>query len=188
MDYDDEYVDETLKTLTNEDILSIMTIGEESISKLKHQKIVFLASEILKIDTADDYVAYDYGMYNEVLMEEVEDMTEIINKGNKLSLTDFGVVIYNRLRDKLNKKMVELFDILRSLNEDNLLKITYYLYPELTTNSKIKDRVLKEEPSAAYNLLSLVSNSMEKSKYNIKRNGDSIEITKVDWNEQRLSG
>ena len=76
--------------------------------------------------------------------------------------------------------MVELFDILRSLNEDNLLKITYYLYPELTTNSKIKDKVIKEETDAVYNILSFTSNAKERSKYNIKRSGDYLEITKVD--------
>ena len=179
MYYNDKYINETLKNLTNDDILSIMAIGDESISKLKLQKIIFLASKILKVDIADDFVAYDYGMYNEALMEEVQDMPEIINNGKKISLTEFGIAIYNKLREKLNKKMVDLFDILRSLNEDELLKIAYYLYPEFTTNSKIKDRVLKEEP-IAYNLLSIGSNSMEKSKYTIKRNGDSLEITKVN--------
>ncbi len=184
MKWDEEYLKETLKTLDNDQILSIMAIGEESISKLKLQKIIFLASKILKVDISDNFEAYDYGMFDEALMEEVEDMPEIINKKKNLSLTDFGIAIYNKLLELLDKRIIELFQILRSLDEDKLLEITYNLYPEYTENSKIKDKVIKEPSKIeVYNMLKFnqsLININKKSKYIIKKLDDSIEITKAE--------
>lgn len=182
MEWDEEYLNDTLKNLDNEQILSIMAIGERSISRLKLQKIIFLSSNILKIDIADNFEAYDYGMYNEAVMEEVLDMSEIIDSSKKLSLTDFGLAIYNRLIEILDQKIIVLFQSLGTLTEDDLLNIAYHLYPEYTVNSKIKDKVIPKTQETTISIDNLLSTSLttKKSKYGIKKVGDSIEITKVE--------
>lgn len=181
MDWDDEYLNDTLKNLDNDQILSIMAIGEESISRLKLQKIVFLSSRILKIDINDNFEAYDYGMYNESLMEEVMDMPEIISKDKKLSLTDFGLSVFKKLMEILDQKIIDLFQSMRRLNETDLLKIAYHLYPELTVNSKIKGRVIYDTSQLNFSSTNSSGiNRIKKAKYDIKRNGDSIEIIKVE--------
>lgn len=130
--------------LDNDLILTILSIGDRNVGHLKLQKMVFLLLKASQLKS--NATAYKFGAFDEYLMEKLQMKGQdlITRKGAKYLLTDKGKTIYLVVRDKVSKKkpkIVEFSDIIQKMNEDELLGVTYFLYPEYAIESEITEKV-----------------------------------------------
>ncbi len=161
--------------LDDEDYLIILSLGRDKISQTKIQKISYILSKLTNY--RGNFTAHEYGNFSETIMEKIEAP---INRNiynvydNTYSLTPEGLEIYNAITQKLDNDLghenfvenMELLDILRKMSSEELEIITYYLFPEITENSKIKERI--------NNLISLLKS---KSKVKAGREGNNVTLT-----------
>ena len=136
---DDELMEE-FKMLDNDTVLSILSIGDSRMSHLKLQKMVFLLARVGKL--ISKATPYKFGAFDEYLMEKLQSKGQdlISRQGAKYLLTEKGKEIYLITRDKVREKkpvVVEFSDVIRKMNENELLAVTYFLFPEYASNSEI---------------------------------------------------
>lgn len=141
----DELVDE-LRSLDEDQIISILTIGKKKLSHIKLQKMVFILSRLISRNTKA--VPYKFGAFDEYLMEKIQskDQDMIVSDNGKYALSQRGLKAYGLVRNSMEAKKPEsvvLADALRKMSDDDLLAVSYYLYPESADKSEIKDRVNK---------------------------------------------
>lgn len=137
-----------LNFLDNEDILLILTIGNAWLNRLQIQKVAFLLSKLLRIKI--DVEPYKFGPFTESLLEKLEfpaNRRFIKKYESKYGLTDEGKRVYFFLIDRLKAQgredVVKILDMLRKMSDEDLLALTYYLFPEYAIESEIKKRVEK---------------------------------------------
>ena len=141
-----EDVIQELHLLSKEDLLLLLSIGKKPSSKTRIEKTALLLSNILGIEL--DIVPYKYGMFSETILETLNDerlMKFIKRKNNKTELTKEGQQAYDYLLEKLKAKnredAIKLLEALHKLSDEDLLAITYHLFPESKLESEIKERV-----------------------------------------------
>lgn len=139
-----EDYDQDLKMLDNDSLFSVLSIGNSKVGHLKLQKMVFILSSVG--NTGNHAIPYKFGMFDENLMEKLQAKGQdlITKEGAKFLLTDKGKDIYHIVREKVESKkprIVSLSDVLRKMNEDELLAVAYYLFPEATVESEITHEV-----------------------------------------------
>lgn len=141
-----EKYDQDLKMLDNDSLFSILSIGDSKVGHLKLQKMVYVLSSVG--NTENHAIPYKFGMFDEILMEKLQAKGQdlITKEGAKYLLTDKGKDIYHIVREEVESKkprIVSLSDVLRKMNEDELLAVAYYLFPEATVESEITQDVSK---------------------------------------------
>ncbi len=131
-----------LMLLDDLDIAIILSIGNGRLNHLKIQKIALLVSQLLGLET--DAVAYNYGNFSETIMEKLVTgyLSDYIKKEGKFYvLKEKGLLAYRVLTDMLQRRdkkiILEVLELLRKLPNDYILLLTYHLFPEYTTESKI---------------------------------------------------
>jgi len=141
-----EDVVEELRLLDKEDVLLLLSIGKRPSSNIRIEKTALLLSEILGIEL--DAIPYKYGMFSETIYEKLYDerlWKFIRRKNDKSELTKEGQQAYDYFLEKLKTKNREdafqLLETLHRLSDEDLLAITYHLFPESKLESEIKERV-----------------------------------------------
>jgi len=140
-----EEIKDILQTLDDLDVAIILAIGDSKLNHTKIQKIALILSEILGIKT--DAVAYDYGGFSETIMEKLQSdfSSDIIRKETgAYALTKTGKKLYRILTKIVEKKYnisEDLLSALRTMNNKELVALTYHLFPEYTEKSLIKDEI-----------------------------------------------
>lgn len=121
-----------------------------AIDKLYVQKMVFLMSKIVP-DSVEiyDYEPNNMGMYSpdvDLILEREQSLGVL----EGLNPTKLGNEIVSEIskEDKI-KKLDTVFKEISDLNKNDIVYLLYHLYPNLTTNSTIKEKV------DSYNLQSL---------------------------------
>jgi len=139
--------EDVLYGLDDVDALIILAIGNNGAKSTRVQKIALLLSRILKVDL--DTEAYHFGGYSETVQERLVASGKpeyYYKKGNKYVLGSKGQKAYEILLEKLKAKHPEIpkiLEILSKVPDIDLVAFTYYLFPETTVNSAIKDEVEK---------------------------------------------
>ncbi len=136
-----------LKTLDNDTVLTILSLGDSKLNHLKLQKMVFLLSMLSNLEPRA--IAYKYGAFDEYLMEKIQDPCQdfIKRQGEEYMLTEKGKEIYFLIIEKMKEKqpkIVSFSDIIRKVSDQDILAITYFLFPEYASNSEIYDSVKRD--------------------------------------------
>ena len=112
-------------------------------------------------DLLNDYLAYHYGMYSDTVAQEIENLVAnglAAEINGKFSPTPAGEAISEEVKETLQKSVKDatlLFETIeqyKDLTEDELLVLTYYLFPEFARNSEIRGRVERIRKRVALNL------------------------------------
>jgi len=126
------------------DLVLVLAIGPKPASHLAVQKRAILISKILGVDPEAE--PYYYGPYSETITEKLQDAknaTLFRRRSGKYELTPMGARAYELLMERLRVEKGEdvprFIETLHRMNEDELLALTYHLFPESFEESKIKD-------------------------------------------------
>ena len=146
---DNDKLIEELRTLDDVDLAILLAIGPEKLSHTKIQKIALIVSNLLNLET--DAVAYNYGNFSETIMEKLQSSYYsdfIAKESGTYKLTEKGLNAYSilieRLKVKRREDVVKVLDKLRKLSDRQIIVLAYHLFPEYTTESRIKDDVEKQ--------------------------------------------
>ena len=153
------------------DYLIILAIGDKGNKSTKIQKTVLVLSNLLNIQT--DTEAHNFGGYSETVAERLKSRSRIhffVKNGNEYKLTEQGKELYYKLLEQLKAKnmedVVKVLDTLHKMSNENLIALTYFLYPETTEKSTIKGDVNK-----------VIESLKEKGKKGFKVGREGNEIT-----------
>jgi len=133
-------------SLDDLDYLIILAIGDKGNKSTKIHKIVLVLSKLLNIET--DIEAYQG--YSETVAERLNSRSELpffVKIDNKYKLTEQGKELYykslEQLRAKNREDVVKVLDTLHKMSNENLIALAYFLYPETTEKSTVKDKVIE---------------------------------------------
>jgi len=151
---------ELLEQLDEEDIAIILAIGDRKLNHLKVQKIALIVGKLLGFDIS--MVPYKYGGFSEDIMEKLQSPRNrdlFIRTPEGYSLSENARQIYQilvkKLEEKGRKDITEFIEVIRDLDDDELLALTYWLFPEFTTKSEIKKRVEKKIAELQKNIMKI---------------------------------
>jgi len=158
-------------SLDDLDYLIILAIGDKGNKSTKIQKTVLVLSKLLNIQT--DIEAYHFGGYSETVAERLNSRSKahfFVKNDNEYKLTEQGKELYYKLLEELKAKnmedVVKVLDALHKMSDENLIALTYFLYPETTEKSTIKENVNK-----------IIESLKEKGKdFKVKREGNEVTI------------
>jgi len=158
-------------SLDDLDYLIILAIGDRGNKSTKIHKIVLVLSTLLKIQM--DTEAYQFGGYSETVAERLNSRSKtqfFVKIDNKYKLTEQGKELYYKLLEQLRAKnredVVKVLDTLHKMSNENLITLTYFLYPETTEKSTIKEDINK-----------VIGSLKEKGKKNFKVEREGNEVT-----------
>jgi len=146
-------VEEYLREMDDYTISIILAIGKGSLDHTKVQKLSYVASQLVGLET--DAEAYNYGVFSETIMEQLQhgylrDLIEKDTKSKTYKLTETGKKLYDVLVEKIKRKLGNLaehicavLEVLRTRPDKEVLAFTYFLFPESAEKSKIKEEVDK---------------------------------------------
>jgi hypothetical protein len=161
----EKYAQELLDDYT---ISMILAIGKGSLGHTKVQKLSYVVSQLLGLET--DAEAYDYGVFSETIMERLQhgylrDIIERDPENGTYKLTEIGKKLYDFLMEKVKIKLGDIteqfsmmLEVLRTRPTEEILAFTYFLFPETAEKSKIGEDVDK-----------VISSLLERGKKIIKK-------------------
>lgn len=124
------------------------------------QKQLFLIAK--NIEEVNEEASFDsdfYGPYSENAEEQLEEleMDEVVEKkGNKMYLSELGQDVASRLIGKTPKERLELIydfkELLNDLNDDEILTLIYFSFPEFTDESLVLEKIKKNRKQVAIRL------------------------------------
>jgi hypothetical protein len=133
-------------SLDDLDYLIILAIGDKGNKSTKIHKIVLVLSKLLNIQT--DTEAYQG--YSETVAERLNSRSELpffVKVNRMYKLTEQGKELYykslEQLRAKNREDVVKVLDTLHKMSNENLIALAYFLYPETTEKSTVKDKVIE---------------------------------------------
>ena len=139
---DAEYLSKSEVTL-----LAIVSCGPFKITRI--QKLGLFVDKVLEGSVELSYGAYNYGAYSDSLSEAVSSMMgdgalKLVSDG--YCLTSYGSDLLSEAKNNpefkdLIEKIPTIVSFFDSLSDQQLLKLSYILYPETTDKSLIKDRI-----------------------------------------------
>jgi hypothetical protein len=157
--------------LDDEDYLAILSIGKGKMSHTKVQKISYILSNVT--DFKGKFTAHDYGNFSESIMEKIQSPLNrnIYSVNNDTySLTTKGARIYDEIVDYLNpdtrSTIMSLVNLLRGFSAEKLEVLTYHMFPEMATKSRVKPKIEL-----------MMSELKSKSKIKANREGDTVTLT-----------
>lgn len=153
MDSTNDYIIDDAKEISScgKVVMAILNYGSAKITRI-HKMALFVGSILEGTnEKTGTHGAYHFGGFSEEIDSTLTQFLEdgIVNKINgEFYLTEYGkkiIKVLEEIGDTETKNAImdsnKIIDYLRELNDDNLLRLTYLLFPETTTNSKIKERV-----------------------------------------------
>lgn len=119
------------------------------------QFFVFIKEVKKDLEDVFKFIAYDYGPYSFVLQKLIDKLVKegyidvkTYEERRDFILTDTGVKrakeAYEKLDEKTKVTLIKLRREATQLGYSGVLRYVYSRYPEYTTASKIRDRVLNE--------------------------------------------
>jgi len=154
------------------DHLIILAIGDKGNKSARIQKTVIILSKLLNMPI--DIEAQHFGGYSETVAERLNSRSRIqffAKDGDEYKLTEQGKELYYKLLEQLKTKkmedIVKMLDVLHKMSTKNLTALAYFLYPETTEKSAIKEDINK-----------VIETLKEKGKkdFKIERKGNEVTI------------
>jgi hypothetical protein len=154
------------------DHLIILAIGDKGNNSARIQETVIILSKLLNIPI--DIEAQHFGGYSEIVAERLNSRSRIqffVKDGDEYKLTEQGKELYYKLLEQLKTKkmedIVKVLDALHKMPTKDLTALTYFLYPETTEKSAIKEDINK-----------VIEALKEKGKkdFKIERKGNEVTI------------
>ncbi|MBO4735307.1 MAG: hypothetical protein J5614_02835, partial [Paludibacteraceae bacterium] len=155
MSYSHEDIVSDVEQLNDNDVmvLSIVDVSPAKITRI--QKLGLFIEKLLDVDPDCSHGAYNYGAYSDDLDVAASSMKldgAVTLKDGNYELTSYGSSLLTELKNDPKKKefvegiasIVSFFD---SLNDHQLLKLSYIVYPETTGQSLIKDTMVLDRKS-----------------------------------------
>jgi hypothetical protein len=166
-----EEVEKDLELHDPLDLVLVLAIGPSPASHLKVQKRAILISSVLGVNPEAE--PYDYGLYSETITEKLLDAKNATlfrrREDGQYELTSMGRRAYELLMERLNTRSKEnissFIRVLHDMSEEELLALTYHLFPTSFKESKIKGRVL-----------AIINRFKEKGLVRAKKEGEKIVI------------
>lgn len=128
-------------------LLSIDTMRSNGLplDPLSVQKMVFLVAKLLPErlkEYNNDYFPYDLGPYSEMVETDIVRMQDLgmLDSNLNVDSSSSGIVRNVKLDGDL-RDVVDLVSSFKGFDRDDLVYVVYRLYPDYTTDSKIKSRV-----------------------------------------------
>ncbi|MEM3240829.1 MAG: hypothetical protein QXY31_11955, partial [Metallosphaera sp.] len=154
------------------DYLIILAIGDKGNKSTKIQKIVLILSKLLNIQT--DTEPYHFGGYSETVAERLNSRSRLqffVKTDDKYKLTEKGEELYHKLLESLKAKnkedVIKILNTLHKMSNEHLIALTYFLYPETTEKSTIKEDINK-----------IIESLKERGKkrFKVERQGNEVTI------------
>lgn len=167
----DEYISD-LSELQKYIILLLFVNNKESIKgNTWFQKELFLiAKNIKQIGEEASFTSDMYGPYSENATDQLDELEldEIIEKeGNKITISNFGVKVAKKIESEISKdnlNMISEFKILlNDLNNDEVLALIYFTFPDYTEESLIINEIKQKRKEIAIRLYKKEKVSLQKA-------------------------
>jgi len=157
-------IDEILEDMSELQQYIVLLLSSNNKESIKgntwFQKELFLiAKNITEIEEEASFISDFYGPFSENAKEQLSELEldEIVGKdGNKMFLSKLGFQVAQKIEQKTPKQRLEMIsdfkNLLNDLNEDEVLTIIYFTFPEFTEESLVLDRINKNRKSVALKL------------------------------------
>lgn len=155
-------------------------------SRVYFEKFLFLVTKNFpeKLDYLDStFESYKYGPYNEYAEEVLDSLKDfgLIDKSNDFSPK--GMEIFEAIKMEteikaLANKVEGLSEMLKDMNIDDILYVTYNLYPDFTDKSLIRSKIKSDKMETFKVDVSKFKNHSEIVIRSDK--GSSVKMRKVD--------
>ncbi len=137
--------------LSDDELLIISLIGlSGKIKSTRLQKLSLLSKAIMEGKVPSTHNAYYFGAFSDEIEEDAGQLREEgflkFDEVNGFTLSDDGkkaMEEFERSNPKLVEKMDKLIKAVSELNDKKLIALTYALFPQLTKNSLIKEKISK---------------------------------------------
>ena len=137
--------------LSDDELLIISLIGlSGKIKSTRLQKLSLLSKAIMEGKAPSTHNAYYFGAFSDEIEEDAGQLREEgflkFDEVNGFTLSDDGkkaMEEFERSNPKLVEKMDKLIKAVSELNDKKLIALTYALFPQLTKNSLIKEKISK---------------------------------------------
>lgn len=124
------------------------------------QKEMFLILKNTKKEIAEEaqFEPHHYGPYSEVIESELVNMKllGLVEEDKQIKITMKGREVARELERYVRKEFLEIIeDVKKELNdlsEDELLAYIYFTFPEMTTESRALERIMKKRKNLAVSL------------------------------------
>lgn len=155
-------------------ILALLGLGDEPEVRgdLHLQKEMYLLSRQLdSLAAACNFNPYLKGPYSEDVDAALGDLKILglvgEDSSGRLRLTDEGRAVLEELKEEIppdvQERLLESKDLFNDLSEDELLVFIYGVYPDMATESVIKDRVMAKRVPVAKKLYQRGRVSLERA-------------------------
>ena len=137
--------------LSDDELLIISLIGlSGKIKSTRLQKLSLLSKAIMEGKVPSTHNAFYFGAFSDEIEEDAGQLREEgflkFDEVNGFTLSDDGkkaMEEFERSNPKLVEKMDKLIKAVSELNDKKLIALTYALFPQLTKNSLIKEKISK---------------------------------------------
>ena len=137
--------------LSDDELLIISLIGlSGKIKSTRLQKLSLLSRATMEGKVPSTHNAYYFGAFSDEIEEDAGQLREEgflkFDEVNGFTLSDDGekaMEEFERSNPKLVEKLDKLIKAVSELNDKKLIALTYALFPQLTKNSLIKEKISK---------------------------------------------
>ncbi len=137
--------------------------------KLSLQKQMFVLAKNLGIEDEALFEPHHYGPYSEVLDADLEQLTlmNLVQVDSNIRITDEGRRVAEEIKKRVDEEKLKLIDEvkewLNDLNEEELMALVYFTFPEMATASRKLNEIIKKRTELAISLYSKGKVSLEKA-------------------------
>jgi predicted HTH domain antitoxin len=137
--------------------------------KLSLQKQMFVLAKNLGIEDEALFEPHHYGPYSEVLDADLEQLTlmNLVQVDSNIRITDEGRRVAEEIKKRVEEEKLKLIDEvkewLNDLNEEELMALVYFTFPEMATASRKLNEIIKKRTELAISLYSKGKVSLEKA-------------------------
>lgn len=152
--HSEDIIEEDLEDLGKYDKLVLAILRFSSAKSTRIHKLGLIINAIIEGNVPESHGAYYYGGFSEDIDASLTQLMEdglVMKTNDEFTLTTYGKKVLSLLEKREDREMEEIIEIasdvvesFSELDDRELLKLTYQLFPELTDKSLIKDKIIKQ--------------------------------------------
>ncbi|MBU2100520.1 UPF0175 family protein, partial [Candidatus Micrarchaeota archaeon] len=136
-----------------------------------YQKELFLIGKNLENVSEEATFEPDFfGPFSENAEEQLSDLEQedfVDREGNKIKISKDGKELAKEIKKEFDKKILELIEefkkLLNDLNEEELLTFIYFNFPQTTSESQVREKIIKNRIKNAISLYKKSKISLSKA-------------------------
>lgn len=162
-----EDIQDDVEDLTEKDLIVLTLLRNKTVKVTRIQKLNLFIENILDTNKKNAHGAYHYGGFSDEIDESLSSMkgdgSVSVDSNQQYSLTNYGTLVLDEaLKDPDVREKVEAINTISNFFEDvtdqQLLQLTYVLYPDTTEESLIKDKISKRTKKTKFGNLLVQTN------------------------------